>query len=147
MTYRPATRHRESKPAASQEDRLLDLLRQGEGFAYALAHGYDVGGQPDRAYALVALGERLHNAAADVRNLTRPLEPHSVGPTLGLRARAFSLRKLLRGTAWQGPGVAPLVPRLADKQPLVGRGREMTGAREPTDHPGRSREKRIHSHG
>ena len=47
--------------------------------------------------------------------LARP-EPHSVGPTLGLRWRAFSLRRLLRGTAWQGPSVARLVPKLAGEQ-------------------------------
>ena len=147
MPCRPPTRQRHSNPAASQEERLLDLLRQGEGCAYALAHSYDIGGQPDRAYAFVALGERLHNIAADVSDLARPLEPHSVGPVLGLRSRAFSLRRLLRGTAWQEPGVSPLVPRLADEQPLAGRARGMTGSGELTHHPSRRREKRIHSHG
>ena len=106
------TGQRDSKPVPSQEDRLLDLLRKAEGYAYALAHGYDIGGQTQRAYGLVALGERIRDTATDVSDLARP-EPHSVGPTLGLRWRAFSLRRLLRGTAWQGPSVAPLVPRLA----------------------------------
>ena len=31
--------------------------------------------------------------------------------------RAFSLRRLLRGTAWQGSSVAPLVPRLDSEKP------------------------------
>ena len=39
------TGQRDSKPVPSQEDRLLDLLRKAEGYAYALAHGYDIGGQ------------------------------------------------------------------------------------------------------
>ena len=117
MTYRPPTRQRDSNPAQSQEARLLDLLRKAEGYAYALAHGYDIAGQLDRAYAFVAFGERLHNTAADVSDLARPVEPHSVAPVLGLRSRAFSLRRLLRGTAWQGPSVAPLVPQLARPNP------------------------------
>jgi hypothetical protein len=28
----------------SQEDRPLDLLGKAEGYTYALAHGYDIGG-------------------------------------------------------------------------------------------------------
>ena len=103
----------DSNPVPSQEDRLLDLLRKAEGYAYALAHGYDIGGQTERAYGLVALGERIRDTATDVSDLARPVEPHSVGPALGLRWRAFSLRRLLRGTAWQGPSAVPLVPRLA----------------------------------
>ena len=63
MTHRPPTRQRDSNPVPSQEDRLLDLLRKAEGYAYALAHGYDIG-----------------------------------------------------GTAWQGPSMAPLVPKLAGEQ-------------------------------
>ena len=46
------------KPVPSQEDRLLELLRKAEGYAYALAHGDDIGGHPDRAYRLVALESR-----------------------------------------------------------------------------------------
>ena len=103
-------------PVPSQEDGLLDLLRKAEGYAYALAHGYDIGGQTERAYGLVALGERIRDTAADVSDLTRPVEPHNVGPALGLRWRAFSLRRLLRGTAWQGPSVAPMVPKAAGEQ-------------------------------
>ena len=107
---------RDSNPVPSQEDRLLDLLRKAEGYAYALAHGYDIGGHPNRAYGLVALGERIRDTATDVGNLARPIEPHSAAPLHGLRSRVFSLRQLLRGTAWQGPSVAPLVPRLAGEQ-------------------------------
>ena len=103
-------------PVPSQEDRLLELLRKAEGYAYALAHGYDIGGHPNRAYGLVALGERIRDTATDVSNLARPIEPHSAAPLHGLRSRAYSLRQLLRGTAWQGPSVAPLVPRLAGEQ-------------------------------
>ena len=110
------TGERDSKPVPSQEDRLLDLLRKAEGYAYALAHGYDIGGQPDRAYALVALGERLRDTATDLSDLARPIEPHSAAPASGLRWRAFSLRRLLKGTAWQGSSVAPLVPQLASEQ-------------------------------
>jgi len=110
------TGQRDSKPVPSQEDRLLDLLRKAEGYAYALAHGYDIGGQTERAYRLVALGERIRDTATDVSDLARPVEPHSVAPALGLRWRAVSLRQLLRGTAWQGPSVAPLVPKLAGEQ-------------------------------
>jgi len=53
MTHGPA---RDSNPVSSQEDGLLDLLRKAEGYAYALAHGYDIGGQTERAYGLVAVG-------------------------------------------------------------------------------------------
>ena len=107
---------RDSNPVPSQEDRLLDLLRKAEGYAYALAHGYDIGGHTDRAYGLVALGERIRDTATDVSDLARPVEPHSVGPAHGLRWRAFSLRRLLRGTAWQGPSVAPLCQSWPDEQ-------------------------------
>ena len=110
------TGQRDSTRVPSQEDRLLELLRKAEGYAYALAHGYDIGGHPNRAYGLVALGERIRDTATDVSNLGRPIEPHSAAPLHGLRSRAFSLRQLLRGTAWQGPSVAPLVPRLASEQ-------------------------------
>jgi hypothetical protein len=120
MTYKRPTRLRDSKPIASQEERLLGLLRQAEGYAYVLAHSYDIGGQPDRAYGFVALGERLRETATDVSVLARPVEPQSVAPVLGLRSRAFSLRRLSRGIAWQGPSVAPLVPRLDGEQPLAG---------------------------
>jgi hypothetical protein len=44
MTHRPPTKQRDSNPVPLQEDRLLDLLRKAEGCAYALAHGYDIGG-------------------------------------------------------------------------------------------------------
>jgi hypothetical protein len=95
------TGQRDSTPVPSQEDRLLELLRKAEGYAYALAHGYDIGGHPNRAYGLVALGERIRDTATDVSNLARPIEPHSAAPLHGLRSRAYSLRQLLRGTAWQ----------------------------------------------
>ena len=90
--------------------------RKAEGYPYALAHGYDIGGHTERAYGLVALGERIRDTATDVSQMTRPVEPHSVAPALGLRWRAVSLRQLLRGTAWQGPSVAPLVRKLAGEQ-------------------------------
>jgi hypothetical protein len=105
MTDRPPTRQSDSNPVPSQEDGLLDLLRKAEGYAYALAHGYDIGGYTE-----------LRDTATDVSDLARPVDPHSVAPTLGLRWRAVSLRQLLRGTAWQGPSVAPLVPKLAGEQ-------------------------------
>ena len=95
------TGQRDSKPVPSQEDRLLDLLRKAEGYAYALAHGYDIGGHPDRAYGLVALGERIRDTATDVSNLARTIEPHSAAPLHGLRSRAYSLRQLLRGSVGQ----------------------------------------------
>ena len=41
------TGQRDSMPVPSQEDRLLELLRKAEGYAYALAHGYDIGGHPN----------------------------------------------------------------------------------------------------
>ena len=44
------TVQRDGNPVPSQEDRLRDLLRKAEGYAYALAHGYDIGGQTERAY-------------------------------------------------------------------------------------------------
>ena len=105
------TVQRDSNPVPSQEDRLLDLLRKAEGYAYALAHAYDIGGQTERAHGLVALGERIRGTATDVSDLARPV--HSGGPALGLRWRAFFLRRLLRGTTWQGPSAVPLAPRLA----------------------------------
>jgi hypothetical protein len=117
MTYRPPPSQRDSNPAASQEEILLGLIRQAEGYAYVLAHSYDIGGRPDRAYGLVALGERLRETATDVSILARPVEPHrSCLEPLGLRSRAFSLRILLRGTASQSPSVAPLVPRLGGER-------------------------------
>ena len=100
----------------SQEDRLFDLLRKAEGYAYALAHGYDIGGQPDRAYALVALGERIRDTATDVSDLARPIEPHSAAPGLGSEVEGFLFAKFLKGSAWQGSTAAPLVPRLASEQ-------------------------------
>ena len=110
------TGQRDSKPVPSQEDRLLDLLRKAEGYAYALAHGYDIGGHPNRAYGLVALGERIRDTATDVGNLARPIEPHRAAPRHGVRSRAYSFRQLLIAAAWQGPSAAPLVPRLAGEQ-------------------------------
>jgi hypothetical protein len=118
MTYKPPKREKDGKPAASQEERLLGLLRQAEGYAYSLAHSYDIGGWPDRAYVLVALGERLRDTATDVSDLA--LEPQSAAPVLDLRSRAFLLRRLLRGTAWPRPNVAPMVLRPSDEQSLTG---------------------------
>ena len=86
MTHRPPTKQRDSNPVPLQEDRLLDLLRKAEGCAYALAHDYDIGGHPDRAYGLVALGERIRDTATDVSDLARPIEPHSAAPLHGLRS-------------------------------------------------------------
>jgi hypothetical protein len=127
MTHIPPTRRRDPKPAPiSQEERVLGLLHQAKGYAYALAHGYDIGGHPDRAYGFMALGERLRETAADVSDLARPFEPHAIAPSLGLRSRAFFLRRLLRGTAWQGPHMPPLMPRLAGEQPLAGRAEAVT---------------------
>jgi hypothetical protein len=74
------TGERDSEPVPSQEDRLLELLRKAEGYAYALAHGYDIGGHPDRASRLVALGEQIRDAATDVSDLARPIEPHKSSP-------------------------------------------------------------------
>ena len=134
------TVQRDSNPVPSQEDRLLDLLRKAEGYAYALAHGYDIGGQTERAYGLVALGEGIRDTATDVSDLARPVEPHSVGPALGLRWRAFSLRRLLRGTAWQGPGAVPLVPRLSAEgtEQRVTPGRSLRSAGPPPTSPSMS---------
>jgi hypothetical protein len=50
VTYKPIKRQRDGDPAVSQEERPLDLLGQAEGYTYALAHSYDIGGH--RAYAL-----------------------------------------------------------------------------------------------
>ena len=91
------TGQRDSKPVPSQEDRLLDLLRKAEGYAYALAHGYDIGGHPDRAYGLVALGERIRDTATDVSNLARPIEPHSAAPLHGLRSPINMTRTAAEG--------------------------------------------------
>ena len=88
------TGQRDSMPVPSQEDRLLELLRKAEGYAYALAHGYDIGGHPDRAYGLVALGERIRDTATDVSDLARP-EPHSEGPTLRSEVEGLFLAKAL----------------------------------------------------
>ena len=71
---------RDSNPVPSQEAGLLDLLRKAEGYAYALAHGYDIGGRTDRAYGLVALGERICDTATDASGLARPAEPHGMPP-------------------------------------------------------------------
>jgi hypothetical protein len=101
MTYKPPKREKDGKPTVSHEETLLGLLRQAEHDAYVLAHSYDIGGQRDRAYGFVALGERLHETAMGMSALTPPDEPH--------RSRA-------RPTL-QGPSVAPLVPRLLTEQP------------------------------
>jgi hypothetical protein len=103
MTYKPPKREKDGKSTASQEERLLGLLSQAEHDAYVLAHSYDIGGQRDRAWEFVALGERLHETAMGTSVLTRPDEPHSSGaaPALGS----------------QGPSMAPLVPRLLAEQP------------------------------
>jgi hypothetical protein len=98
----------------TEEARLVGLLRQAESYAYALAHGYDIGGQTDRAYGFVALAERLCDTASEISALAVPIEPHSDVPILGLRSRAFALRRLLRGSGWNGQSMAPLVPRLDD---------------------------------
>jgi hypothetical protein len=120
MTYKPPKRQRDGDLAVSQEERLFRLLCQAERYAYSLAHSYDIGGWPDRAYVLVALGERLRDTAIDVSDLDRPVEPPSATPVLGLRSRAFSLRRLLRGTAWPPPNVSPMILRPSDEQPLTG---------------------------
>ena len=104
-------RRRDRNLVARQEERLLDLIRQAERHACALAHSYDVGGQADRAFAYVALGERLHGTASDISSLARPVEPHGVAPVHGLRLRALSLRRLLSGASWQDPRAAPLLPK------------------------------------
>ena len=67
----------DSNPVPSQEAGLLDLLRKAEGDAYALAHGYDIGGQTERACGLVA---RICDTATDASGLARPAEPHGVPP-------------------------------------------------------------------
>jgi hypothetical protein len=118
MTRRP-TRHGDREPVVSQEESLLGLLRRAERHAYALAHGYDIGGQPDRAYAFVALGERLYNTARDASDLVRPFKPQSGEPVRGLRARAFLLRRILRGTSREYLDVVPIVPRSTGEQPLA----------------------------
>jgi hypothetical protein len=107
VVHGPATRRRGGTPFVTQEERLIDLIRQAEGSAYALAHSYDIARQPDRAYALVALGERLRETAADVSSLVRHVEPHDPEAAIGLVSRAFCLRRLLRGIAWEGPHAAP----------------------------------------
>jgi hypothetical protein len=114
MTRGRPTSQKASTPV-TEEARLVDLLRQAEGYAYALAHGCDLGGQPDRAYGFVALAERLRNTASDANDLACPIEPHSIAPPLSLKARAYSLRRLLRGTASQHP--SDLAPWLRGKQP------------------------------
>ena len=88
------TVQRDSNPVPSQEDRLLDLLRKAEGYAYALAHGYDIGGQTERAYGLVALGERIRDTT-DVSDLARPVEPHSVRTSPRSEVEGLFLAKAL----------------------------------------------------
>jgi hypothetical protein len=106
VTHRAPTRRRDAVLVLTQEERLLDLLSQTEGYAYALAHSYDVARQPGRAYAFLAIGERLRETVADVSSLVRQVEPHGADPALGLVSRAFGLRRLLRGTGWEGPNAA-----------------------------------------
>jgi hypothetical protein len=110
MARRPM-RHADRDPVASQEERLRGLLLQAQRHAYFLALSYDFGGQPDRAYAFLALGERLREAHADVGSLTRPAEPNGVAAAHSLRARAVHLRWILRGTGRDCPDVVPIVPR------------------------------------
>jgi hypothetical protein len=99
MTYKPSKKEKDGKPAASLEERLLGLLHEAEYYAYVLAHSYDIGGQRDRAYGLVALGERLREMAMGTSVLTRSDEPHRSQP------------------AQQGQGMVPLVPTLVTEQP------------------------------
>jgi hypothetical protein len=107
VTHGPVTKRRGGTPVVTQEERLIDLITKAEGCAYALAHSYDVARQPDRAYALVALGERLRETAADVSSLVRHVEPHGPEAATGLISRAFCLRRLLRGIVWEDPNAAP----------------------------------------
>jgi hypothetical protein len=106
MTFEAPTRWRDGAPAVTQEERLLDLIRQAEAHAYALAHSHDIGRQPDWAYAFVALAERLHETAADLSGLVRHGKPLAVEPAMDLVSRALCLRMLLRGTAWEGRKVS-----------------------------------------
>jgi hypothetical protein len=112
MALRRPTSQTASTASVTEEAKLVGLLRQAERHAYALAHGYDVGGQPDRAYGFVALAERLCDTASEISALAGPIEPRSDAPALSLRSRAFALRRLLRGAGWKGQSVVSLVPRL-----------------------------------
>jgi hypothetical protein len=120
VAYSPTKRGAQSP--ASQESKLLDLLRKAEIDAYALAHSYDIGGDLDHAWRLVSVGEYLRDAANQLKDPVHIMQPPSVTAAWGLKSRALSLRSRLQGPASANSGAAPLVPRrggplLAVKKP------------------------------
>ena len=114
-----STSRGDHKLVVSEEEKLLSLLRKADRLSYALAHSYDIGGQPNRAFAFVALGEWLRETAVDVSNLTRPAMAIGATPVLGLQARALSLHRTLRGSSGDYPDVVPIVPLSISEQALA----------------------------
>jgi hypothetical protein len=103
MKCRPTGR--DGTPFPSQEETLRDLLSKAETSTYALAHSYDIGGCPDRAHGLIGIGEKLRDAVGQLDDLIQ-----STAPISGLRARAFSLRRVSRESARPSSSAVPVVP-------------------------------------
>jgi hypothetical protein len=113
VTHSPT---RNSKPEASQEAILLNLLHKAQAAAFALAHGHDIGGYPDRAWRLIGVGERIRDAATQLNELVRVVEPKKHDAVVGLRLRAFLLQTQMRGPGWANSGAASLVPRMTSER-------------------------------
>jgi hypothetical protein len=86
VTYIPTKRTGTKGP--SQELILLELLKRARTDAFALAHGYDVGGHPDQAWRLVSVGDRIGDAIAQLNDISQMLAPKRDHAASSLQLRA-----------------------------------------------------------
>jgi hypothetical protein len=108
-----------SNSSLSQEEMLLDLLRNAENDANALAHSHDLGGHPDQAYRLIGVSECLREAALRMNVVVHGIEPRTSPQAFELRSRPLSLRKRLIGIAWISANAAALVSGRIGPRPLT----------------------------
>jgi hypothetical protein len=110
VTYNPTKRRGALLPLEpSEEEGLAALLRTAERKAYTLAHSHDIGGYPDRAHGMSAIGQGIGEVADHLDVLIHSSAPISKTP-LSLRLPALLLREGLTGRAWVNATAAPLVP-------------------------------------
>jgi hypothetical protein len=89
VTYIPTKRTGNKGP--SRELILLELLKKARADAFALAHGYDVGGYPDQAWRLVGVGDRIRDAIAQLNDISQVVAPkRRYVSSLGLRATTIA---------------------------------------------------------
>jgi hypothetical protein len=68
VTYDPTKRRGALLPLElSEEEGLAALLRTAERKAYTLAHSHDIGGYPDRAHGMSAIGQGIGEVADHLR--------------------------------------------------------------------------------